>query len=53
MKKENKILICPECGSTNIVPETGFVTGYKYHCNDCGYIGPFVIEEYVEENKKD
>ncbi|MFP4051256.1 MAG: TFIIB-type zinc ribbon-containing protein [Thermoplasmata archaeon] len=53
MKKENKILRCPECGSTNVVPETGFVTGYKYHCNKCGYIGPFVIEEYVEENKRD
>ena len=52
MTKESKILKCPECGSSNIVPETGFVTGYKYHCNECGYVGPFIIEEYVKENEE-
>ncbi|MGM0510182.1 MAG: TFIIB-type zinc ribbon-containing protein [Thermoplasmatota archaeon] len=39
-----KILMCPKCGSTDIVPEAGFVTGYKYHCEECEYVGPFILE---------
>ncbi len=52
MKKQKKVLKCPNCGSTNIVPEAGFVTGYQYHCPDCEYVGPFIIEEDVEENEE-
>ena len=35
---------CPTCGSSNVAPNIGFHTG-KYQCNDCGYIGPLIIEE--------
>ncbi len=46
---DTMVLKCPECGSTNIIPETGFITGYKYHCEDCDYVGTLVLE--VEERE--
>lgn len=45
-----KILKCPKCGSTDIVPEAGFVTGYKYHCKECDYMGSLILE--VDEDMK-
>ncbi len=45
-----KILKCPKCESNNVVPEAGFVTGYKYHCMDCHYRGVLILEvDYEEE----
>jgi len=43
-----KIQVCPVCGSTNIYYEAGMITGEKYRCNDCGYVGSFIIE--IDEN---
>lgn len=45
---KDRVLVCPECGSTDLYPEMGFMTGYQYHCGDCGYVGAFVIERDVE-----
>ncbi len=42
------IQTCPQCGSEEIVYEAGMVTGQKYHCLSCGYIGSFVVENEVE-----
>jgi hypothetical protein len=28
--------------------EAGLITGYKYHCKKCQYIGSFVIEKDIE-----
>jgi transposase-like protein len=42
-----KILTCPDCGSSDLYYETGLITGYKYHCKKCQYVGPFVIEREV------
>jgi len=39
------VLRCPQCGSTNIYYENALITGYKYHCADCDYVGAFIIEE--------
>ena len=52
-KKENKkdrvsVLTCPQCGSADLYYEAALITGYKYHCKKCGYIGPFVIEKDLE-----
>jgi hypothetical protein len=33
--------------------EAALITGYKYHCKKCGYIGAFVIEKDVEESELD
>ncbi|MDP8012172.1 MAG: hypothetical protein ACP5F1_04390 [Thermoplasmata archaeon] len=42
-----KIQICPVCGSTDIYYEAGMITGEKYKCNNCGYVGSFILE--IEE----
>lgn len=39
-----KVLTCPQCGSGRLYYEAGLMTGYKYHCKSCDYIGVFVIE---------
>ncbi len=43
-----RVLECPKCGGTDLYYEAGMVTGHKYHCKRCGYIGVFVIERDVE-----
>jgi len=47
-KKIRKRLTCPQCGGHELYYEAGLITGYKYHCKDCDYIGAFVIEEDVD-----
>ena len=47
-KKSSKLiktLLCPNCGGKELYYEAGLITGYKYHCKDCDYIGAFVIEK--------
>lgn len=44
-----RVLRCPQCGGTNIVYENALITGYKYHCKDCHYVGALIIEEDIEE----
>ena len=51
-EKKDKVMKCPKCGSSNINPEAGFVTGYKYNCKDCGYSGSLIIEEDSEKSKE-
>jgi transposase-like protein len=46
--RKKKILICPHCGGSNLYYEAGLITGYKYHCKDCHYIGAFVIEKEID-----
>lgn len=52
MRKPKTVLTCPQCGSADLYYETGLITGYKYHCKRCGYIGAFVIEKDIEEAEK-
>ncbi len=49
VKRPKTVLTCPECGSADLYYESGLITGYKYHCKKCGYIGAFVIEKEMEE----
>ena len=44
-KHKVKTLLCPLCGGKELYYEAGLITGYKYHCKDCDYIGAFVIEK--------
>lgn len=46
----DKIMIqqCPECGSNELYYESGFLTGYVYHCKECDYIGSFIIEKELD-----
>lgn len=45
-----RILTCPQCGSSDLYYEAGMITGKKYHCKRCDYIGAFVIE-FEEEDE--
>ncbi len=51
-KKTIKVLTCPQCGSADLYYENALITGYKYHCKKCGYIGAFVIEKQIEEEEE-
>ena len=44
-----RVLRCPQCGGTNIYYENALITGYKYHCKDCQYVGALIIEEDIKE----
>lgn len=43
--KKVTTFLCPTCGSKELYYEAGLISGYKYHCKDCDYIGSFVIEK--------
>jgi transposase-like protein len=42
------VLVCPVCGSDEIDYEAGMITGQKYRCRRCKYVGSFVLERRVE-----
>ncbi len=44
-KGKQSVKRCPQCGSSDIIYENALVTGYKYRCKKCDYIGALVIEE--------
>jgi predicted RNA-binding Zn-ribbon protein involved in translation (DUF1610 family) len=48
-RRKTSVLTCPQCGSADLYYETALITGYKYHCKKCDYIGAFVIEKDLEE----
>ncbi len=37
--------VCPKCGSKNIALFMGSLTGIRYRCKDCGYVGVVFLEE--------
>jgi len=43
-----RVLECPHCHGTDLFYEAGLITGYKYHCKSCNYVGAFVIEREIE-----
>ena len=51
-QRKRTVLTCPHCGGVNLYYEAGMVTGAKYHCNDCDYVGAFVIEKDLPVKKK-
>lgn len=48
-KSDQTVLLCPQCGSDELYPEMGFMTGYQYHCKACDYVGSFVVEEDIDD----
>lgn len=48
VKGARRVLTCPQCGSADLYYEAALITGYKYHCKNCGYIGAFVVEKELE-----
>ncbi len=45
------LLQCPQCKSPHIFYDLGGMTGRVYHCHDCDYIGPVVIELELTEDE--
>lgn len=50
--RQQKLLTCPQCGGHDLYYENALITGYKYHCKDCDYIGPFIIEQDVDLDRE-
>lgn len=50
---KSRVKQCPTCGSTDLYYEAGLITGQKYHCKRCHYIGPLVFEKEVIEKLKE
>lgn len=49
------IKVCPICGRSDLFYEMGAVIGMIYHCNNCNYVGPLIVEaneEMIKELKK-
>lgn len=51
--------ICPKCASIHVNWIAGGIIGAVYKCDDCGYVGSFVLEvradnlkEFQEEIRK-
>jgi transposase-like protein len=42
--RRRTVLVCPHCGSDRLAFEAGLVTGQKYRCAVCGYVGSLVLE---------
>jgi predicted RNA-binding Zn-ribbon protein involved in translation (DUF1610 family) len=49
-------IYCPRCGSSKIHLSSSldyWLTPKKYVCENCGYVGPIVMELEKEENSED
>lgn len=51
MTAKSPLEVCPVCGSSDLYYETGGYIGKKYHCKNCGYIGPLVVKADEEMAK--
>lgn len=51
--RKETVLRCPQCGSTDVTYELGLITGYKYHCKNCQYVGALVIQDEMTADKGD
>ena len=43
-KRGKPVLLCPQCGSSRILPVAGMIMGQVYHCAKCDYVGSLVFE---------
>ncbi len=47
-----KVKICPQCGSLRINWIAGGIAGPVYKCDDCNYVGSFILEVNLKDLKK-
>ncbi len=43
------VLLCPKCGSSNVVMIAGSIVGQVYHCKACDYVGSLILETDIPE----
>jgi len=48
-KRGKPVLLCPQCGSSKILPVAGMIMGQVYHCSKCDYVGSLVFETDLDE----
>lgn len=48
MNPKDMMKICPKCGSIHVNWIAGGIAGAVYRCDDCNYIGSFVLEVRAE-----
>ncbi|MEM2912786.1 MAG: hypothetical protein QXR06_00425 [Candidatus Bathyarchaeia archaeon] len=51
---KDSVTVCPRCGSLNIQLSSKFdawLMPKRYVCEDCGYVGPLVLEIDKEDQK--
>jgi transposase-like protein len=46
-KRGRSVLLCPSCRSDRIVYDAALITGQRYHCLNCDYVGSLVLEEEI------
>jgi predicted RNA-binding Zn-ribbon protein involved in translation (DUF1610 family) len=46
------VKICPQCGSLKINWVAGGIAGPVYKCDDCNYVGVFVLEVKFKDLEK-
>ena len=44
-RRGRPVLRCPTCGSARIIFDAALITGQRYHCLDCDYLGSLVLEQ--------
>jgi|HubBroStandDraft_1064217.scaffolds.fasta_scaffold49868_2 hypothetical protein len=47
-----RILVCPQCNSSQIVQANASITGAVYRCLKCDYLGALVLEIEVDDSGK-
>lgn len=47
-----RILVCPQCNSSQIVQANASITGAVYRCQKCDYLGALVLEIEVDDSGK-
>ena len=49
-----KIKACPACGSTDITfDRTAGITGNKWKCRTCDYVGDIILETDIDKQAKE
>lgn len=42
------VQVCPQCGSDRIILDAALITGQRYHCLACDYVGSLIFERDLE-----
>jgi len=46
--RPKSVLVCPQCGSDRIIYDAALITGQRYHCLACDYLGSLVLERDLQ-----
>ncbi|MEM0155833.1 MAG: hypothetical protein QW597_04435 [Thermoplasmataceae archaeon] len=52
MAATDMVKICPKCGSIHVNWIAGGIAGAVYKCDDCNYVGAFILEVRADKLDK-